>query len=146
MRRQKTEAAWPCLWCTMSARRWQENTPRQSSGNGRERYQLHSTCLRLGKDSGENLQLYDHDSPSWQVQSVEQRRWLWLFPDWEREYLMLLTCWGKCPGSDSPAFFDLSKITQPNPKCQRGALWFINSSLDLSNLGCTGATLATCDL
>lgn len=55
-------------------------------------------------------------------------------------------CWGKCPGSDSPEFLDLSKVTHPNPKCQTGALWYMNSSLDLSILDYLGATLAIWDL
>lgn len=55
-------------------------------------------------------------------------------------------CSGKCPGSDSPAFFDVSKITQLNPKCQTGALWYLNSSPDLGILDCMGATLAIWDL
>lgn len=48
-------------------------------------------------------------------------------------------CWGKCPGSDSTAFFALSKITQPNPKSQTGALWYIKSNLDLGQFRLYGS-------
>lgn len=45
---------------------------------------LHLFKIRPGLRG--NLQVGDHDSPFWQVQSVEQRRWLWLFPHGEREW------------------------------------------------------------
>lgn len=149
VRRQKTEAAWSCLWCTMSARRWGEKVPRQIP---REWWRKVSAVLCLFKIRP-GLRGKPATGWPWQpplTSSESGTEDMTVVVPWLRKGMVSrcspAPCWGKCPGSDSPAFFALSKITQPNPKSQTGALWYINSSLDLSSLDFTGTTLAIWEL
>lgn len=153
-RRQKTEAAWPCLWCTMRSRGWEENVPRQLVGNDRGRYRAvfcffkvrpgftaksasgwpRQTLLTSAEGGAEEETVVVPRIRKGMVPWCSPaplcllREMLWL---WQLKHFLLSSVKKKPPKT---------------PKRQSGALRYINSRIHLAILDFTGATRAIWDI